>query len=451
LDVYTGFLFSIRFDDRPLLVRAREKIADEAETAVVLGEAPDGLPLVLRIARRCHVEGAVMSALGVGSREELSSSVDRALQALEAAVRADARKIGIEEMDVGRVYRSGATVGSLLGPTLLARTIGSHSPLILEEDRYLPSSQPEQMANTAAVALSPKPVTVMKGLNTVRHLALPLRSGPIFTVELDSEEEHARIETLQPLLFENLRALRSARFHCRDDAFAVDGDLADEHAYERAVRRAESIGWSVSRHDLGRALADLSRNLQAFHDEHRVHCDVKTGNALITAAGAAPIDPLGVPVGEVSPGATPGWASPEQLLARPVSPESDVYSLGLMAALLVNAAIYGEERSFVIPTGGGERHRVRLLGSPDVFIDPSTSAMDEAACRAWAEFIRHCVAFEPEQRPENAAAFAAELESLLEQYELPDRLPVPGGPGQLSRSVEVLGGLKPSWVIEDRR
>ncbi len=451
MDVYTGLLFSIRYDDRPLKVRARDGIADEAETAVVLGEAPDGLPLVLRILRRCQVETAVLSALGIPSREELAPSVSKALGALDSAVREEARKIGIEQVDVGRVYRSGGTVGALMGPTLFSRTIGSHSPLILEEDRHLPSSHPEQMANTAAVALSPKPVTVMKGLNTVRHLALPLRSGPVFTVELDSEEQAVRVESLQPLLFEDLRALPSAQFHCRDESFAIDGEIADERAYARAVRRAETIGWSVARQDLGRALVELAGSLQAFHDEHRVHCDVKTGNSLVTRAGATAIDPLGVPVGEVSPGATPGWASPEQLLARPVSPESDVYSLGLMAALLVNAAIYGEERSFVIPTGGGDRRRVRLLGTPDVFIDPTTTDLDDTACRDWGEFIRRCVAFEPEHRPKDAAAFGAELGDLLERYAFSDRLPVPGGPGQLARSVEILGALQPSWVIEDRR
>jgi len=450
LDFYTGFFFSISYDDRPLLVRGRDALAEEPQIAVVLGEAPDGLPLVLRVLRRASVEGAVLSALGV-ARTDLSPAVDQALAALDAAVRAESRKVGVEALDLGRVYRSGGTVGSLFGPTLLARTLGAYSPLILAEDRHLESSQPEQMANTAAVALSPKPVTVMKGLNAVRHLAVPLSSGPVFTVELDSEEEMVRVESMQPLLFEDLRSLDSAMFHARDENWAADGELADEDAYGRAVRRAATMCWSATRHDLGKVLVDLARNLQAFHEEQRVHCDVKPGNALVTSAGAVAIDPLGVPVGEVSPGATPGWASPEQILARPVSPASDVYSLGLMAAQLVNAAIYGEERSFVIPTGGEERHRVRLLGSPDVFIDPSAIDLENGACREWADFISRCVAFEPEVRPVDAAEFAMELEGLLGRRELPDRLGVADGPGRLSRSVEVLGALQPSWVIEDHR
>jgi serine/threonine protein kinase len=208
---------------------------------------------------------------------------------------------------------------------------------------------------------------------------------------------------------------------------------------------------------MARSIAGLARDIGALHEEGRVHCDVKPGNALLTGIGPTSIDPLGVATGELSPGATPGWAAPEQVLARPVSPATDVYALGLMVASLVGAAIYGEERSFVIPTGAGGRRRLRLLASPDVFIDPRAGGGDDddgpsvpALTRAaWCDFIRRCVGFEPERRPENAVAFAGELDALIADAELDGDLPIRGGPGLLRRNVEVLGAVRPSWVITD--
>jgi hypothetical protein len=451
VDVYSGAFFAVHYDDRPLMVRARESLAEHPETAVVIGEAPDGLPLVLHVSRKASVESAVLAALGYVPREQLAAPVDHALEGLESAVRAEARRVGIERLDVGAIYRSKDTVGVLFGDTLMARMLGAHSPLVLAEDRHSPSSEPENVANTAAIALSPRPITVMKELDTNRYLAVPVRSGPAFVAELGSEDDPVVPESLQPLLFEDLRGLASARYIASTAGVDSEGPLSDHAQYQSAVRREDRVAWLVSRHDVGRAIADLAHNLQAFHDEDRVHCDVKPGNTLITGHGVVAIDPIGVRVGEVSPGATPGWAAPEQILARPVSAQSDVYALGLMAASLIGAAIYGEERSFIIPTGKSGRRRVRILGAPDVFIDRGDSELDQDSCRAWTDLIRRAVAFAPEERPASAAAFAMELEALLARQRLEGELAVAGGPGVLSRSVEVLGVLQPSWVVSDRR
>ena len=53
--------------------------------AVVLGVAPDGLPLVLSVERRQSVAQAVLSSLGV-ARQGLPPRVARALDELEEAV-----------------------------------------------------------------------------------------------------------------------------------------------------------------------------------------------------------------------------------------------------------------------------------------------------------------------------------------------------------------------------
>jgi len=440
-------LVAIVESDMPLRVRRREELADEPEVAVVLGEAPDGLPLILRVERRASVEGAVRAALGWP--ETMAPDVESSLAALEAAVAAAARRAGIVDVRGTRLYRTHATVGHLLGDSMLARLLGSQSPLVLADDRFAPSSRPERVSNTAVLAVASSPVTLMKvGVSAQRHVALPLRSGPAFLAEPGNEIEP---ESLEPLRFEDLRPVPSARFHARG-ARDQDGRLADEDAYRRAVRENPTVGWSVGAADVGRMIAQIARSLVALHEDGRVHADVKPANAVVTAGGAVAIDPLGVTIGQLSPGATPGWAAPEQILARPVVPSTDVYALGLMVASLLGAAIYGEERSFVVPVGRGDRRRVRLLADHDVWIDPETSHDIPSVVRdQWQDFIRQCVEFDPDDRPDSAMIFADRLDELIEGGGLDREVPLPSGPGTLRRDVDLLGSMAPSWVVRDTR
>jgi hypothetical protein len=458
-----------------LRVAPRGELSERPEVAIALGEAPDGLPLLLHVVRRGSVRNAVVAALGY--REILPSEVESRLTALEEAVARAARSAGIEPVNDTLVYLTSASVGQLFGLPLLARILGAESPIVLAEDRYTASARPELVAHTAAVAHAPAPVTLMKGLKTHRHVAVPLRPGPVFLAEpgvVDApmlpgnghgrngrngsggSNGHALADqpvgidpqSLEPLRFEDLRGLPSARWMIG----AGDGTFDDRAPYLRALQAGGWAQWLVSAGDVVRLIGQVARSLQMFHDEGRVHCDVKPANTLVTAQGAVAIDPIGVAVGRVSPGVTPTWAAPEQLLAQPVVPGTDVYALALMLAQLLRAAIYGEERSFLIPVGGNERRRVRVLGDPEVFVDPSVIKLDDEGRQAWGDLIRQCVAFDPDDRPQNAAAFADEVEQLAQDHPLDWELPAfRPGPGDLAINAEVEGSVQPAWVITDRR
>lgn len=90
-------------------------------------------------------------------------------------------------------------------------------------------------------------------------------------------------------------------------------------------------------------------------------------------------------------------------------------------------------------------HRGAFIG------DPTHVRIDEAARVAWQRFLAQAVAFEPAARFGDGAAFADALAELLARHPLPGRLGLRGGPGRLTRAVDVLGRMQPAWVIADRR
>lgn len=442
--ILTGFFVGVEEDDRPLTVRDRKSLSERPDTAVEIGPAPDGLPLVLDVGRRSSVASAVLSALRCARWEDLPGDIAKTLTALETAVQANARAQGLAKIGGRPVFRTASTVGMLLGDTILARVLGAESPLVLPEDR---TGGEDRVPITSMVAVAEKPAEIMKEVGRKQYLAVPLTDGaPLVAGEKIDEDSPRTVR------FEDLRTLKSARFHFRDDRDCEgEGALADAKPYARAIREARRVAWSVSREDAGRAILQIARKLQVFHKTGMVHGDVKPGNALLLAEGAVPHDAILTGSGKVSPAATPGWAAPEQILARPVSPATDVFALGLMVVSLLRGAAYGEERCYVVPVGGSARRRMRILGDAEVFLDPTVLEMPEPARRAWQKFLARCLAFDLTARPIDGGAFADAFEDLLASHPLPGRLGLVGGPGRLTRNVEIDGRVQPSWVISDRR
>jgi hypothetical protein len=431
-------------DAEPIRVRRRDELEQLADAAVPLGEAPDGRPLVLDVERAAHLTESILDQLGQPTR--LPPTVAAALANLDGVLAQAARAAGVLDVRGTLIYRSAATVGGLLGETMLVRALGGASPLAGDEPAPDPSIGRGQTA--VLTAASAAPITLMKTPAAgQRHIAVPLRPGPAVLVEAGDTVEP---ETIAPLRLEDLRRLPSARFVVRGRVDA-DGPLADEEAYLAAVRGGGTLTWTVTATDLGRVIAQLARSVGALHDEGRVHADVKPANAVITTAGVFAIDPIGVVAGHASPGATPGWAAPEQLLSRPVLPATDVYPLGLMAARLLGAVVSGEERSFVVPLGRGERRRVRLLSDHDVHVD-ARHELPAAIRSAWESLIRQAVEFDPDDRTGSTHELADRIDELLDAAPLVERITLAPGPGRMEREVDLGNGtVQPAWLVTDRR
>ncbi|MCE9574832.1 MAG: hypothetical protein K8W52_16905 [Deltaproteobacteria bacterium] len=429
-------LVEIADGDPPIVVGQRQDLGARADAAVSLGEAPDGLPLVLEVERARRIGDAVRAALG----GPVVGEVAVALTALEESIAAQARRAGVFDLGTTRVYRTSAPVGALFGHTMLVRLLGGHGPLLTGTEP-IPQATPRTPLRDR-----PSPVTRMRvGVAAQRHVAVPLANGPVLLVE---DGERIEPETIEPLRLEDLRWLATARFHA--DGF--DGPLADQEGYRAALAATPRIGWSVGGSDVARLIAGLGRSLTTLHDEGRVHGDVKPANALVTAHGAVAIDPLGVAVGDVATGATPGWAAPEQLLARPLGPATDIYPLGLMLARLFGAVVCGEERTFVVPSAPGLGRRVRLLADHDIYLDPERAdSLPGPVLAAWQEFIRQCLEFDPDDRPVGAIYVADRVDELVDAAPLAFDLACAAGPGTLRRAVEVDGARAPGWVVRDAR
>jgi serine/threonine-protein kinase len=163
--------------------------------------------------------------------------------------------------------------------------------------------------------------------------------------------------------------------------------------------------------------ADAARGLAALHSANFLHLDIKPANLMISAHdGVCKLLDLGMATRydgrpaanrtsnwdvEKLTGATPGYASPEQLQFLRVEPASDIYSLGvtlfdLLAGRRVNtAASWGaallERTTHALPD-------IRSLRSE---VSPATAA-----------FLERCVRIDPSERFRSAGELLDELKTI---------------------------------------
>ncbi len=162
---------------------------------------------------------------------------------------------------------------------------------------------------------------------------------------------------------------------------------------------------------LGQALrigVETAKALQMAHEHGIVHRDVKPGNILIDRDGTARVADFGIAraisENNTTTGvilASPQYASPEQVLGDPVTPASDIYSLGVV----LYDAITGQ-RPFDGPSPAAvalERLRIRPA-PPSAVAHDLPPSVDRIILRALER--------EPGDRYASAAELGAELEEV---------------------------------------
>jgi hypothetical protein len=362
-------------------------------------------------------------------------------------------------------YETAGSIAGHFGATLLARMLGAVSPLVLPDD-VVASREPSRFENSVVLAHDELTAAADAPSTPAQRAAAPsapVTSGrdgrlwigvtpdtPNLAVPPGSDAQ-ARQASGRPLVFETLLALRSARWHIRERNAApgrtIEGRLSEAGDYRRALARAERLSWSVSRADAAQLVAELARTVDRdWHARGRVHADLKPGNVLLQHAEIRAFDALDVRSGAIAAGMTEGWAAPEQVLAQPLSFATDAFSLALMAVAALSAVIFGEEHTVIVPAVGRGRRRLRLIKHPDVWLDPQLVQLPPEARLAWRTLLTQCLAFDPARRPQRGAELADRLDDLLRRWELPGRLPVACGPGQLEHLV---GTRDPIWILHD--
>lgn len=443
--------------DPELRVDPRSSLRTEPSVTVELGMAPDHLPLLLRVDGQDVGDAQFFHALGVHSRGELPGELREPFALFEEALREHVRSRGVvpdgPTSETSASYVSSSKIEELTGPSMMARALGGHSPLMLVEDLENPGASPERVSDTRALLHSDGAAEVSRVISGRRRLALPCEGEESWIVHWEGEcGDEILPKWIRPCRFESIAHFPEAKFHAKQGHHEGDGFLADRDLYLSEMAKADAIAWSLPRTVIGEAIAELAERLEETHANGIVHGDLKPQNTLILPEGALTFDSLEVRAGERSPAATPGWAAPEQVLGREVTPATDIFALGLMTSALVGAAIHGEERTFIIPTGGAGRQRLRILVSSDVFLDPVGMGIFEPGdVSPWREFLKKSVRFDPESRVESGAVFASELRRRLADHPPRGSVFLGGGPGVIHRNVLLGGETRSCWVISDHR
>ncbi len=443
--------------DPELRVDSRSALRTEPSVTVELGISPDHLPLLLRVDCLSAIDSQFFHALGIHSRGELPPELQESFSGFEEMLGEYIRSRGVvpdgPTSETSASYVSSSKIEELTGPSMMARALGGQSPLMLVEDLENPNTQPERVSDTRALLHADQPGGTPREVSGLRRLAVPCEGEESWIVHWEGAgEEEALPKWIRPCRFESISHFPEAKFHARQGHNEVSGALSDRDVYIEELSRADAVGWSLPRVVIGEAIAELAERLEESHSNGIVHGDLKPQNTLVLSEGTLAFDSLEVRAGDLSPAATPGWAAPEQVLGREISPATDVFALGLMTSALVGAAIHGEERTFIIPTGGANRHRLRILVSSDVFLDPvGMDVFADGSIPSWREFLKKSVCFDPGKRFQSGAEFASGLRRRLADHPPRGGVFLGGGPGVIHRNVILDGDARPAWVMTDHR
>ena len=189
----------------------------------------------------------------------------------------------------------------------------------------------------------------------------------------------------------------------QDGAFFIVMELIEGETFTTLIsQRNLSLPGAIH---LGRQICSA---LAHAHDRHIVHRDVKPSNLILTPEKRVKLTDFGLArafedsVGQVltRPAGTPFYMAPEQIRGDPVSPRTDLYSLGCVLFELVTSRG---------PFGGGSSIHNHLNSQPD---DPRVLRGDVP--EGLAAVILHCLQKDLGDRPQSAKDVARALAALAE-------------------------------------
>lgn len=420
---------------------------------VQMGQAPDGLPWLLRVDRSSRISGlfsAVIHSFGVSSVDDLPDGVREALTNDVAAGLMGVHEVELESKN-REVFVSRRDVPALFGQTLLSRALDKPSSSIsqvqddLDDHHAVSRSYAFCEASNAIMGgeeLIEQVEQAIINRESKRHLLIDLEAGSthIGTVSKGNRALRKSHGPYRPALFESLAAIPGARANVvvpTGEKWQVE--LEDSQGYHDTLVRASQspfggvVEFDVPKASILKILIEVLHKIHDVHQEQKIHGDVTPANILVHDGHAHPFDGLNLPIGALAPRATFEWAAPEQVVGHPLSPSTDIYAVARMITALLGGVPFGEQSTYIVATGGQGSKQVPILKTDGVFIDILESDHDREWQKNWQAILKRGLAYQQEQRPQSALAFAHELSELAEKHPIAGHSELSGNFGQLIR------------------
>jgi Domain of unknown function (DUF4062)/Protein kinase domain len=424
------------------------------DALVKIGDAPDGAPLLLNIARALPVDDAVASVasllrvpLDAPLLESLTSEMSQRARSL--AITDHTHQVTTPAGDVAKIYMTNTTLVELAAPSLFQSMLASDDRVSsLWDGGTISSGRRETPEHVSAIES-------LGGSNRFLCVALDAPSTA-WTGGWSGEKESKRVQVFRQFIEEGLERLGNVSFilkleHDRSPLLETE-KVTDFHECWKELltsRNESELARLRTRVQIPRAaivcfLLEVMDEVSELHRLGRIHGDLKPSNILVNRCGGALIDEVGMAVDEISPTVSLGWSPPEQLMREPLSYAADVYPLGEMIRRVLEAEALGRQVSYRMPGGSV----VQVCESPTIYLEPESDVVPAAGRDDWCEVVERGLVARPSERWESVGAMADALRLAMERAPISGSVEVAfpwGDKPEVVRTEE--GDTRVAWIL----